>query len=308
MHEQATITSAGHPLGNPGYLVSISKVAEHYTTTAQANHGIAYVCADPHCKIKVRAVIPLKTKPGRRTSPAPYFRGKHIAGCTRKPLPETVTLPPAEGDKPAHPNRESAPAIWIDPRLQAPATGGSTGDGSQTGNPGNAGLGGFNGGGTGTSQRSSKIIENFASEWKSMTVYERQQTPLTAPWNLGGSYYDAFFPLHYYAKTPVDAMTETIFVGAFKSLLLGTSGYVITLVERHPDGRDLRIWIQNPTFNVQPGGAALQATLATLVKTPPQQPVQIYTLGTFSEQSAKNGNYKWYSLIVTHPHLIWIDV
>lgn len=138
-------------------------------------------------------------------------------------------------------------------------------------------------------------------------MYERRQSPLTAPWNPGGSYYSAFFPLRYYPKIPVETLPESIFVGAFKSLVKGTTGYVITLAEIHPDGLDLRIWIQNPTFKVQPGGPALQATLEDLVNIRSQQPVTIYALGAFSKQIATTGNRTWYSLIVIHPHIVWID-
>lgn len=140
-----------------------------------------------------------------------------------------------------------------------------------------------------------------------MTVHEWHQSPLTAPWNLGGNYYSAFFPLHYYPKVSVDTLSESIFVGVLKSLVKGTTGYVITLAEIHPDGLDLRIWIQNSTLKVQPSGPALQTTLEALANTRPQQPVTIYALGTFSKQIATKGNRTWYSLIVTHPHIVWID-
>lgn len=307
MHEQAIITLDNPFLGTKGSLISISVVAKHFPTTARANQGIAYECADPRCKVKVSAVIPVKTKLGRRTSPAPYFRGRHVVGCTRNPQTALAPPLPAGGNKPAHPHRQSAPVVWVDPRAHVLPAGGGTSGGNQAGNADVPGSGGRNGSGTGTSQRRSKIIENFASEWKTMTVHERRQNPLVAPWNPGGNYYSAFFPLRYYPAISVDTLSETIFVGVLKGLVQGTSGYVITLAEKHPNGLDLRIWIQNPTFTLQPGGPAVRATLATLAKTLPPQPVTVYALGAFSKQRATTGKREWYSLIVTHPHLIWID-
>ena len=100
-----------------------------------------------------------------------------------------------------------------------------------------------------------------------MTVSERCQNPLVAPWNPGGNYYSAFFPLYYYSTISVDTVPEKIFVGILKSLVLGTSGYVINLIEKHPDGRNLRVWIQNSTFTVPSSGPALQAALAAFTAT-----------------------------------------
>jgi hypothetical protein len=311
MHEQAILTTVNALLGPAGTLLPISKIQAHYPTTAQANMGIDYKCADPNCGVRVKAIIPVMSRPGRKQSPSPYFAArweKHKVGCTREPhhLPTTPTLPVSA--QPAHPNRLAAPAAWIDPRIKSKAiTTKTAAIGTHTPTT-NITSGGRSTVGNGTSLGQSQMVERFSTAWKAMTVPDRKGSILKATWNGGGTYFSGFHPLWFHTHTSVETLGELIFVGTFNSIVLGSSGYTITLTEKHPDKNDLRIWVQNATFSVHPDGVELHNILAALKVSSPSQPITIYSFGSFSKQTSSTEKHTYYSLPVNHPHLIWLDI
>lgn len=62
MHQQAILVTGNAILGCAGTPVSIDDIEKHYATTAAANAGAAYKCADPQCGVPVIAVITMLTK------------------------------------------------------------------------------------------------------------------------------------------------------------------------------------------------------------------------------------------------------
>ena len=84
MHQQAVLVTGNANLGSAGTPVNIGDIEKHYTTTAAANAGIAYKCADPKCGVPVVAVITKLSKAKRKNSPSSYFRANkskpHVMG------------------------------------------------------------------------------------------------------------------------------------------------------------------------------------------------------------------------------------
>lgn len=310
MHEQAILTTGNAAIGQPGKLVTIGEVLALYPTTAEANAGINYRCADPKCSVRVKAIIPVQKKASRKTSPSPYFAARwtpHLAGCTREPREVSKVTSTPVVIRPGNTSRLNVPVVWVDLQVQ-PSTSIAAAPAIPPKNqPTKGSSGGRSSGGTGTSSGQSQLVERFAEAWKSMTVTERNNTELRALWNAGGTYFSGFFPLAYHVGTAIETLGDQIFVGTFKSIIHGKSGYTITLSEKHPDGHDLRIWIQDVSFTVPPNGAGLENILEVFSKSSPTITITLYTFGSFLKQRSQSGNHVWYALPVTHPHQIWID-
>ena len=267
MHEQAVLV-ASHPLlGAAGTPVTIGMVEHHYADSASANAAASFRCADQHCNVSVRCVIPTPSKSGRKTSPGAYFRGRHKSGCTRAPVATVVVPAPVVAAGPASPNRGQVPTVWIAPAAPGPAVvGGTPNDGGGSA-PNGAGRLGH---GSGTSQPQSALIERFANEWLAMNATAQRATSLTAPWNPGGTYHSAVHSISYHPTVDVVGVGERIFGGVLASVLAVKTGYVLSLIEKNADGSDLRIWVQSVSFQQGSPGTALQTRLATLAQTPPE--------------------------------------
>ena len=298
MHEQAVLV-ASHPLlGAAGTPVTIGIVEHHYFDSASANAAASFRCADQHCNVSVRCVIPAQSKSGRKTSPGAYFRGRHKAGCMRAPVAAVPVSAPAVATVPASPHRGSIPTVWIAPAMAGQAVAGSapsSGGGSAANGSGRLGHG------SGTSQTQSALIERFADEWLAMNAAVQRTTPLTAPWNPGGTYHSAVHSIGYHPTTDVTGVGERIFGGMLASVRKVKTGYVLTLVEKNPDGRDLTVWVQDVTFQQGRAGTALQARLAALVQTPTVG-LRVFALGEFIPQVRPK--HCWYALPIVHPHYL----
>ena len=296
MHEQAVLT-ANHPLlGAAGTPVTIAAVEQHYSNSASANAAAQFRCADQHCNVSVRCVIPAGSTSNRKTSPAAYFRGRHKAGCTRAPVPAVAVPAPTAAVVPASPNRGPIPTVWVArvaPPSPATAAAPHSGGGASAG--GSARLSQ----GSGSSQPQSGLIERFADEWLAMNAAAQRATPLTAPWNPGGTYHSAVHSIGYHPTTDVTVVGERIFGGVLASVLAGKSGYVLTLLEKNANGDDLTVWVQNVSFSQGHAGAALQTRLAALAQTLPAG-LRVFALGEFVPQLRPNR--RWYALPIVHPH------
>lgn len=298
MHEQAVLV-ANHPLlGAAGTPVTIGMVERHYADSASANAAASFRCADQHCNVSVRCVIPAPSKSGRKTSPGAYFRGRHKSGCTRAPVATMAAPVPVVAAVPASPNRGQIPTVWIPPAVPGPSV--VAGAPSGGGGSGKSGAGRL-GHGSGTSQPQSALVARFADEWLAMNATLQRSTPLTAPWNPGGTYHSAVHSIGYHPTTDVTGVGERIFGGVLATVLAVKTGYVLTLVEKNADGRDLTVWVQNISFQHGSAGTALQARLAALAQTPPIG-LRVFALGEFIPQ--RRPQRHWYALPIVHPHYL----
>lgn len=310
MHQQAKLTT-NHPiLGNVGDPVSTAALEKLFTSSSQANNDIGYKCADSNCGVRVIAVITKLSKAQRKNSPSSYFSAKpksHRPGCTRQP---NSTNPPTHSvgtGVTASPSRTSRPTVWVDPRNQyvLGVTSNSQAGNSITGT--NSGRGGRSRTGGGVSQGRSQMIESYATEWVSMSVQEKHNEKLLAPWNPGGTYFSAFHPIRYYKSVDVVSIGEKIFVGEISNVIKTKTGYVITLSERNSTSETLWIWVQDVTFTYGASGQGLQRLLANLAANIAMASGrQVFALERFTKQQ-NNNNQSWVSLPVVHPHMIWIS-
>lgn len=310
MHQQAILTTNHAVLGSVGTPVSITALEKLFTTSAAANNGIRYKCADPLCGVRVKAVITVLAKKQRKNSPSSYFAAKgasHVKGCTRMPKPNMPTMPPLSGlNGSASPNRSARPVIWVDPRnlsattVSNPTT--TVGSGMGIGGSGQ----GRSTHGSGTTQGRSQMVESYAIEWLGMTTHEKQSEALQAPWNPGRTYFSAFHPIWFYTSADVTTLGEKIFVGTFKSAIKSKTGYVITLAEKNLTGEELWVWVQSIVFTIGATGKALEHLLNTCVQSPANYiGKRVFALEKFSRQSGSKG--PWSSIPVVHPHMMWIE-
>lgn len=303
MHQQAILVTENGTLGSAGTLVNIDDIEKHYTTTAAANAGIAYKCANPKCGVPVIAVITKQTKAKRKSSPSSYFRAnkskRHVNGCTREPAPSILTTPSHGGpSRPASPNRTDAPAVWVDPLSQT-GSAASGGSGTATGMS-SSGSGGTRGAGSsGTSQGHSQMVEMFAKKWLAMNAATQRSSPLTAPWNPQGSYYSAFHAFAYHRAVDVLSTAQKIYVGMLKQVLETASGYTVLLSEVNSGGEMLEVDVPSSALQFGTPGAALDLRLQEFANT--TKTTQVFALGTFARINSGT-----LSLSVIHPHYVYI--
>lgn len=304
MHQQAVLVTGHSTLGGAGAPVGIDDIERLYPTTTAANIGIAYRCANPNCAVPVIAVITKVAKKGRKNSPSSYFRANrskpHIKGCSRAPVPPGNAVPaPATTVTPASPNRTKIPTAWVDPLARANGMSGGSGSNSTTGTPSSGSQGTRSSNGTGTSQGHSQMVEGFAKQWLSMNSTTQKATPLTAPWNPGGTYYSAFHPIKFRSTIDVSNTGQKLYVGVLDSVVNTATGSVITLHEQNSSGAALEIFVTSAIFLFGAAGSSLRTKLSSLASAP--KPIQIFVLGTFS--GANKGTL---SLSIPHPHYIHI--
>lgn len=304
MHQQAVLATAHPILGGVGAPVSINDIEKLHTTTTAANAGIAYYCANQNCGVPVIAVITKVAKKGRKNSPSSYFRAKpsrpHIKGCSRAPAPLGIAVPTsAPTVAPSSPNRTKMPTVWVDPLAHASGISGGSGSNSSTGTPSSGSHGTHSSSGTSTSQGHSQMVEGFASQWLSTSSATQKATPLTAPWNPGGTYYSAFHPIKFRPTIDISTTGQKLYIGVLNSVVNTAKGSVIKLLEQNSDGAILEIFVTPATFLFGAAGSSLNSKLSSLASAP--KPIQIFALGTFS--SANNGAL---SLSIPHPHYIHI--
>ncbi|WP_230346500.1 hypothetical protein [Methylobacillus methanolivorans] len=302
MHQQAILVTANPKLGSAGTPVIIGDIEKHFATTATANAGIEYKCADPKCGVPVIAVITKLTTATRKTSPSSYFRANgskpHANGCTREPSPSVPTTASHGGPvNPASPNRTNAPAVWVDPLSQAGGTSGV--GGSATGTPSSGSRSTRGTKGLGTSQGRSQMVESFAKKWLAMNAQIQRSSPLTAPWNPQGTYYTAFHAFAYHRAADVSSTGQKIYVGILKQAVKTTSGYIISLSEVNSSGEALEMFVPSSALLFGISGTTLNSRLGGLVGT--TKTTQVFALGTFSRINSET-----LSLTVTHPHYIYI--
>jgi hypothetical protein len=301
-HQEATLAT-GHPLlGNAGGIVTIAKVEASFANSQSANNGIKYRCAG--CNVLVSAVITASNKPGRKTSPASHFRAStvpHRKGCKKGVRTPGTPSAPLGGTRPANPTKAPYPTKWVSaPATAAQPPGGSGTGGALNPKPGAGTRGGFSTSGSGTSVSTSKLVEIFARAWLQMTTPKRQSAGLSAPWNPGGTYESAFFDLHQHTLSAVPLSPEHIFYGEVVKVHKGTSGYTLTLAQRHANGEELLIWVQNPTAHSGASGASLWSQLVAggVVGR------KIFAKGTFLLE--QRPTVTWYSLPVITGEDVWL--
>lgn len=310
MHEVAILGNDDPNLGKAGKPVSIGAVEKVYKNSASAKVN-SYRCANERCGVNVVAVIPDINKPGRIKSPCAYFSAKpksHIKGCSRQPVESEPKGTPPDKQPEFNSARIEAPTIWVDPNkaLQTKGTDGQKEDSSNTGDgttksSDSSGLGG-------RSASRSQLVERFATAWRSMSIHERRNTPLSANWNSGGSYYSAFLPLRYYPKIDLTNRRERIVVGTLASIYKGESGYILTLEETDASGLELKFWIQNATFNAGTSGRELHGQLSSIEMNPGYyKGREVFVFGNFRKQHSKNRLREWLSLSINRPSMIWIS-
>jgi len=304
MHQQAILVTGNANLDGAGTPVNIHDIEKHYTTTATANAGITYKCADPKCGVPVIAVITKLTKAKRKSSPSSYFRAKkskpHVKGCTRESSPSVMTTP-LQGSPVnlASPNRTNTPAVWIDPVNHPGGMGGSGGSGGATGTPSSGTHGKRGTSGSGTSQGRSQMVESFAKKWLVMNAQTQRASSLIAPWNPQGTYYSAFHAFAYHRTSDVSTVGQKIYVGILKQVLKTTSGYIVSLSEVNSGGEALEVFIPSSVLLLGTPGASLNSKIGWLVSA--TKTTQLFVLGTFARLNSKT-----LSLSVAHPHYIYI--
>ncbi len=304
MHQQAILVTGNINLGSTGTLIGIDDIEKHYTTTAAANAGIAYKCADPRCGVPVIAVITKLTRATRKNSPSSYFRANkskpHVNGCTREPAPSGPKAPSHSGQvSPASPNRTKAPAVWVDPLSQTGNAAGSGGSSSETRTPSNVSRRTRGASGSGMSQGRSQMVEMFAKDWLAMNAPTQRSSPLTAPWNPQGSYYTAFHAIAYHRTVDVSSIGQKIYVGMLKHVAKTASGYTVLLSEVNSGGEALEVHVPLSALQFGTPGAALNSRLGWLAST--TKMTQVFALGTFSRINSGT-----LSLLVIHPHCLYI--
>jgi hypothetical protein len=143
------------------------------------------------------------------------------------------------------------------------------------------------------------MVEVFAKTWLTSNTATQRGMSFVAPWNPAGTYYSAFHPIKFNPTVDVSTSGQRIYVGNQKSIVIGSYGCVITLLDTNIDGRMLEIFVDPATFLFGTAGIALHSKLNSLAGTP--NPTQIFALGTFAP-----GNAGALSLSIAHPHYIFM--
>lgn len=301
-HEVAELASADGNLGPVGHVVSIAEVRQAYRSSRLANARTRYVCAD--CRVPVSAVLPLRNKVGRLRTPSDHFRasGQHANGCTR--FPRVVLIGGTTANQmAARPVQGPVPVIWSNlpattavaptqPQRSASAgTSAPSAAGARVTQPG-----------AGASVAHSYLVEKFAKAYLQMNGPQMASTPLQAPWNPGGTYSSGFVVLQNAGITGGPHIDDRIYVGEISRIHLGQTGFTIDLTERHKDGSELRLWLQNVLQHAHPGGAHLWSRLVSAQVT---AKMLVFALGGF-QKTTKAGGGHYYSMPVIDPRFIWV--
>ncbi len=309
MHEQARLTSPFPAAGKvAGDLVSIAEIEKHFPNSQMANNALSFGCADRACSVPVCAVVIERVKPGRKITPSSSFRArdrKKPHTCDRLPVPTDAATPNnVSGTVPAHPLHGGAPTRWIDPRTTAASSSGkTTATGASINANSNTAPHRRSTIGSGQSQGQSKTIERFSREWDGMTVATRKLTPLLAGWNLGGTFFSAFWPLGYDPRATVG--NTTIFVGSARTVIGRPGGFDIVLNERQAGGPELRVRVDTICLAHGAEGAALAKQLLKYANAPASATqVKVYVLGSFQPRAGTST--PTLSLELEHPHMMWL--
>ena len=309
MHEQARLTSSFPAAGKlSGDLVSIAEIEKHFPNSQMANNALSFVCADRTCSVPVGAVVIERVKPGRKITPSSSFRArdrKKPHTCDLLPVPTaTPHQNNGSGTAPAHPLHGAAPARWIDPRTAAASSSGkTTATGSSINASSNTASHRRSMLGSGQSQGQSKTVERFAREWDGMTVAARKLMPLLAGWNLGGTFFSAFWPLGYDPRATVGNIT--IFVGSARTVIGRPDGFDIVLNEQQAGGPELCVWVDKICLAHGAEGAALEKQLLKYANAPASATqVKVYVLGSF--QPSTGTSTPTLRLELEHPHMMWL--
>lgn len=283
--------------------MSISEVSEHYKTSSAANSALAFACSE--CGVPVSARIIQPYVPGRKITPSSGFRASDQAQphtCDRVPQPTDVALS-SSGSAPIHSTQRGGPERWVDPRKTVVETGGASSTTHPSSEVGGGSSRGRNGPAVGASVGQSQTVEKFAREWLLLSTAQRQSKPLSASWNVSGTYYGAFHPLKYFPK--VSLGKTAIFVGTARYVTHYLDGYDIELNERTPGGVALHLWISTRCLSTGSAGKSLSDVLLRYKNTPASAVyVHIYALGEFKKIFDDIGNIL--SLDIEHPHMFWI--
>lgn len=247
-HEQARLSANDPVLGVAGTLVTISDVEAAYPTSMSAKGAARFQCADPRCKVTVRAVIPEKDKPGRKRSPSAYFTSSpatHATGCTRRPLEQGTPPTPTTLTMAARSMRGSIPSVWNDSLTGASRVAGADGGIVVPPNPATPSRGAkVTRPGSGQSKMQTGRVKILAEVWLERTRARCLAAPFAADWNPGGNYETAFEVV-----TPRSVETspspERIYVGEISRLWKGNSGHGLTLAARHREGHEITVWLKS---------------------------------------------------------------
>lgn len=302
MHDQAELVRGSGILGRPGDGVTIDEVEAAYASSSTANSAEEFRCSG--CGVRVIAVITDPTRRGRKKSPSSYFRAtpvSHKSSCRPQATLSTPTTAPTPPTKPANPNKATRPTAWDDaPDIGAGiSTNGSTssvwgtgpGAGTRTSTVG-----------SGTSRSKSRRVERFAAEWKTMSSSARAVTELRASWNPGGTYGSAFLDLSTTSLADESPTRTAIYCGTIASIWKGKTGYILTLAERHMNGSELCVWVQNHVSASDPSGKRLWANLVAGTVQPGSL---VFALGEFAINHRPTTS--WYSLPVASGNHIWVS-
>lgn len=314
MHQRARLTTAFQRAAKAaGELISIEDLERHFSSSNAANSALKFVCEESSCGVPVFAVITATAKPGRKSSPASYFR----AGASQKHVCDKLVVATEHdgqtggGTIPASPQRTTAPTKWVDPRTVSDTGSGGSGSGLvTTDDPDANGSGrGRQTSGNATSQGSSQRVEVFAKQWQAQTPYERQSTALLAPWNPGATYDSAFHAVPSWppAGNVRDLRTvhDKIMLATVRAVVVYGTGYTIELLQLNTDGRALSLWIPDTCLAYGAAGKALRQQIVAASQSPAQLIGHtVFALGTFTDKRIKGAAVL--SLTVEHPHLLWI--
>lgn len=292
MHDEAKLVKGSGKLAPSGDVVPIKKVERFYSSSSLAIAAETSCCSNSNCGVQVIAVITDRTKKYRKNSPSSYFRASpvsHQAGC--KPTSNTTktatVLPP--GKKPASPTKAAFPTQWDDVSATAPRAGANSGSASARGGAGFGRGHGTSTVGSGASRSKSRRVERFASEWKVMTGSACAASELLASWNPGGTFASAFFDLASSSLAGTTPTQKLIFRGTVSKIHKGTTGYSLTLVEKHRDRNELVIWVQSLINTSGPSGTQLWDRLTSGVIS---VGAEVFALGEFVVNQ----------LLIDHPH------
>jgi hypothetical protein len=306
MHEEAQLVTDHVLLGQKGDTVTIKSVERHFSTTAQANAGITYKCADANCGVPTTAVITKLKKQSRKNSPSSYFRArrKHIEGCARaskKPTPPTAPVAAAPTDKPASSSRTSYPAVWVDPLITSANSASEKSTDSSGPNAGGRSGISRNKHNTGISQGHSQMISRFATDWLSTSAQAQRTMALLAPWNKGGTYYSAFHPIMNWPDKALQDLGRKIFVGMLGSVKSNALSYALVLNDKNVYARTIEVVIPSNILPDSQPGLSLSKTLDNLIKSGSKS-TKVFALGEFKHQEGDI-----LRLEILHPHYIYID-